>query len=140
VVVLNTFSPQRRIAVIDDDAVFLELMHDLLAIGEGYDVVTNPDWVDTLEFVKRSQPDLIMLDLMLGRAQAGWAVLEVLAAHEETRCIPVILCSAAAPALDHRPNRTQSLPNVVALAKPFDVDQLLATIEQLLTNTGVTAS
>lgn len=121
-----------RIAVIDDDAVFLDLMQDLLGLGEGYDVVTNADWVDSHEFIKRSQPDLIILDLMLGREQAGWAVLDLLAADDWSRRIPVVLCSAAASALESRPCHAHQQTTVVGLAKPFDLDHLLGTIERLL--------
>src|SRR5437588_1575940 len=89
-----------RIAVVDDDGVFLELMQDLLAGGEGYEVATSSDWLDSFGFVKRTQPDLLILDLMMGRDQTGWAVLELLHDDEATRDIPVLVCSAAAPALD----------------------------------------
>ena len=125
-------SKPARIAVVDDDAVFLDLMQDLLGLGEGYDVVTNADWAVSVDFIKHTQPDLIMLDLMLGRTQTGWAVLDLLGADEATRDIPVILCSAAAPALDHRPTHAPQPLTVVSLAKPFDLDDLLSTIDQLL--------
>src|SRR5919202_5463648 len=92
-------SAPARIAIIDDDVVFLELMNDLLALGEGYDVVTNSRWQVSLEFVRNTRPDLVMLDLMMGREQNGWAILESLRQEPETRHIPVIVCSAAAPAL-----------------------------------------
>src|SRR3954447_7156742 len=88
-----------RIAVIDDDVVFVELMHDLLATGEGYDVVSSPNWAHGLDFDKQTAPDLIILDLMMGREQTGWAVLDLLRQDPQTAHIPVILCSAAAPAL-----------------------------------------
>jgi CheY-like chemotaxis protein len=120
-----------RIAVIDDDAVFLDLMQDLLGAGEGYEVITSSDWLDSFGFLKQAQPDLIILDLMMGREQTGWAILELLHEDEATRDIPVILCSAAAPALDQHADRLR--PGLVsALAKPFDVDALLVEIERML--------
>src|SRR5262245_57641571 len=87
------------IAVIDDDTVVVELMHDLLAAGEGYDVVSSPHWVHGFEFVKESSPDLVILDLMMGRELTGWAVLDLLHQDPQTAEIPIILCSAAAPSL-----------------------------------------
>src|SRR5437660_10388820 len=92
-------SARARIAVIDDDVVFVDLMHDLLANGEGYEVVSSSQWIQSYEFVKETQPDLVILDLMMGRAQAGWAVLQLLQDDPATAQIPVILCSAAEPAL-----------------------------------------
>jgi len=117
-----------RIAVIDDDVVFLELMDELLGHGEGYDVFTCSSWVESVEFVRHVQPDLIMLDLMLGRDKSGWAILEQLRQEPALAHLPVILCTAAATVLDTAVERA----NVVYLAKPFDIDDLLATIERLL--------
>lgn len=125
-------SAPARIAIIDDDVVFLELMHDLLAVGEGYQVVTNSRWQASLEFVRNARPDLVMLDLMMGREQNGWAILEGLRQEPETRHIPVIVCSAAAPALLQNAPRLQAEAAVESLAKPFDVDDLLATIRRLI--------
>jgi CheY-like chemotaxis protein len=121
-----------RIAVIDDDSTFLELMQDLLAVGEGYEVFTCASWVDSFEFVKRVEPDLVMLDLMLGREQAGWAVLKLLRADPDTTEIPVILCSAAVPMLSNHASRVNGFTAVETVAKPFDVEDLLDTIVRLL--------
>jgi CheY-like chemotaxis protein len=126
----------RRIAVIDDDAVFVELMHDLLANGEGYDVVSTSHWPQALEFIKDAQPDVVILDLMMGREQTGWAVLDLLRDDPATADIPVILCSAAAPALQQCSVRAGSRGIVATVAKPFDVDDLLGVIQRLLVESG----
>src|SRR5262249_6893581 len=120
-----------RIAVVDDDAIFLELMEDLLGVGEGYEVVTSANWIDSFVFVKQAQPDLVILDLMMGREQTGWAILDLLRQDVATRDIPVILCSAAAPALDKYADGSRHVA-VALLAKPFDVDQLLAEVRRML--------
>jgi CheY-like chemotaxis protein len=129
---LRESEPKGRIAVIDDDAIFVDLMQDLLANGEGYDVVSAPNWCQSIEFVKQVQPDLIILDLMLGRAQTGWGVLELLSEDPTTATIPVILCSAAAPALRQLGSADQHPGRVVAVAKPFDVDHMIEVVQQLL--------
>ncbi|HEY3058624.1 MAG TPA: response regulator [Chloroflexota bacterium] len=125
-----------RIAVLDDDSVFLELMQELLGVGEGYEVFTCAQWVNSFEFIKQVQPDLVMLDLMLGRELHGWAVLELLRSAAETSDVPVILCTAAAPEIARPSNRT----GVVYMAKPFDIDDLLHTIKRLLTSSQVPAT
>jgi CheY-like chemotaxis protein len=121
-----------RIAVIDDDTVFVELMHDLLASGEGYEVISNPHWPSSFEFVKQVEPDLVILDLMMGREQMGWAVLNLLRQDPTTAQIPIILCSAAAPALSKCEEELGERGPFATVAKPFDVDHLLAVIERLL--------
>src|SRR3981081_760923 len=86
---------QTRIAVIDDDTVFVDLMHDLLANGEVYEVVSNSHWIQSYEFIKDVQPDLVILDLMMGREQTGWAVLRWLQEEQSSAHLPVVLCWSA---------------------------------------------
>ena len=128
---LNT--PARaRIAVIDDDPIFLELMQDLLGAAEGYEVFTTVSCLGGYEFVKDVRPDLVILDLMLGRQQAGWGVLELLRSDIATCSTPVILCSAAVAVLQHDAPGPSGSAALERVAKPFDVDDLLATIRRLL--------
>jgi CheY-like chemotaxis protein len=136
---LVTRSSRGRIAVIDDDAVFVELMRDLLGAAEGYEVLATSHWLRAFEFISEVQPDLVILDLMLGREQNGWGVLELLRQSPLTATIPVVLCSAAMPALEQCVLALNGLNRnghgrLVAVSKPFDVDHLLGVIATLLDN------
>src|SRR5437764_9681157 len=127
-----------RIAVIDDDPTFVELMRDLLTDGEGYEVLTAPHLLQTIEFVKSALPDLIILDLMLGWDQTGWGVLELLREDPCLARIPVILCSASTPALLNRHAPAAGHAAVAVVSKPFDLDDMLGVVNRLLG--GSTAS
>jgi CheY-like chemotaxis protein len=107
-------------------------MQDLLGVGEGFDVATSSNWLDGHAFVRRTQPDLVIVDLMMGRDQTGWAVIDQLRSDPDTSAIPIILCSAAAPALDRQADRLEQTPGLELITKPFDVDQFLGVIERLL--------
>jgi CheY-like chemotaxis protein len=134
-------SSRGRIAVIDDDAVFVDLMRDLLGVGEGYDVFSTPDWPRTLEFVREVRPDLIILDLMLGRSQTGWQLLELLREDPSSAGIPVILCSAAAPALrDCQEQGRVGSGALEVVAKPFDLDELIEVVERMLQDSRARAT
>ena len=129
-----------RIAIIDDDAIFVDMMYDLLGNGEGYEVLSTSHWVQAFEFVKQTLPDLVILDLMLGRSQTGWGVLQLLREDVATSGIPVILCSAAAPALNGYNAPSSCDGAVEAVAKPFDVDHLLDVIARLVAGVRASAS
>jgi CheY-like chemotaxis protein len=103
-------------------------------------VVTSPHWVGCYDFIKQAQPDLVILDLMMGRDQTGWAVLDLLRSESTTREIPVILCSAAATALDQHAAYLRGQPAVASITKPFDVDDLLAAIERMLQGARATTA
>ncbi len=118
------------IVVINDDDTFLQLMQDLL-IEEGYEVQTRRDAERAYEFVKSERPDLVILDLVIGREEIGWRILELLTLDPETRSIPVVICSAAVRSLQEHELLLRKY-GVRALPKPFDLDDLLSTIQAAL--------
>ncbi|MBV9545053.1 MAG: response regulator, partial [Chloroflexi bacterium] len=85
-------------------------------------------------------PDLVILDLMLGRDQSGAAILELLREDPRTTSVPVLVCSAAAPALLRQASVWRDRGVVETLAKPFDVDDMLQAIERLLHSTATSAA
>jgi two-component system response regulator GlrR len=120
-----------RIALINDDTTYLELMHDLLATEEGYEVLICKESDNAYRFVKEQRPDLVLLDIRMGGEEAGWMILELLTLDPETRSIPVIVCSAAIQNLRaHEP----LLKNfgVDVLPKPFDLEVLLEKVQSAL--------
>ena len=59
-------TPPLRIAVINDDTAFLELMRDLLEEDGGYDAVICREWDNAHGFVKDKRPALVILDIRIG--------------------------------------------------------------------------
>jgi DNA-binding response OmpR family regulator len=120
-----------RLAVIDDDATFLELMRELLQVSEGYEVHTSGQLDDALGFVRRVRPDLVLLDIVLQGEERGWALLEQIRAHPDTRATPVLVCSAAVWSMREHEELLRRLGTSV-LPKPFDLATLLQRIQALL--------
>jgi DNA-binding response OmpR family regulator len=120
-----------RLAVINDDAHFLRLMHDLLQGEEGYEVLTWKEWEHAYEFVKSEQPDLVIQDIRIGGEEHGWTIVHRLATDPETRTIPLIVCSAAIYSLQEHQDMLDRF-GIHSLAKPFDLDVLLKTVEETL--------
>ncbi len=124
--------PRRaRIAVINDDTAFLELMRDLLQNEENYEVLVCKEWDSAYQVVKKEQPDLVILDIRIGGEEHGWTILNLLTLDPATHHIPAIVCSAAIQSL-HEHQEMLSKLGIHALAKPFDLDMLLSTIEETL--------
>ena len=117
--------------MINDDTPFLELMEALLEGEEGYEVHVRKEWNNAYEYVKEMRPDLVILDIVMGSEERGWNILNLLTLDPETRGIPVVVCSAAVQSLrQHAPMMERH--GISALAKPFDLEQLLAAVEQML--------
>lgn len=110
----------KQILVVDDEPVIRDVLTALFT-GEGYAVLSAGDGLAALEVMETASPDLIIADVIMPRLD-GWGLLSRLRdQHAET---PVILLSAT-----FRGNP----PNgVVFVAKPFDIDHLLAVVERVL--------
>jgi two-component system, OmpR family, alkaline phosphatase synthesis response regulator PhoP len=81
-----------RILVIEDDADIQELIRFNLE-KEGYKVTCRGSGEEGVKSLQSSQPDLILLDLMLPGID-GLAVCRQIRASETTQCIPVIMLTA----------------------------------------------
>src|SRR5438874_9918948 len=125
-------TPRRaRIAVINDDTAFLDLMRELLEEEGNYDVLICREWDTAYHFVKQAQPDLVILDIRVGGEEHGWTILNLLTLDPATNAIPTIVCSAAIQSLHDHQDMLSKL-GIRALPKPFDLDTLLATIDDVL--------
>ncbi len=114
------------IAVVNNDTVFLQMMHELLE-DAGYRSYVHKDANNAYQRVKNDRPDLVVLDVRLSAPELGWNILELLKLDPETRCLPIIVCSADVLELRAKAPRLREL-NCATLEKPFDLDELLRLI------------
>jgi DNA-binding response OmpR family regulator len=78
-----------RILVVDDHPHIVRLVQRELQ-QEGHEVLTAADGEEALEAVRREQPALVILDVVMPKKN-GYEVLREMREHPETRTIPVIL-------------------------------------------------
>ncbi len=84
----------KRIVVINDTPEILDLFRDILE-AEGYAVTLYAFDPKHLADIEQAQPDLIILDYMIGGEPLGWQFLQMLKMTRATEQIPVIICTAA---------------------------------------------
>jgi CheY-like chemotaxis protein len=120
-----------RVLVINDDQAILEL-YSLLLEGEGYEAHLSKIAMEDVHQIEELSPDCIILDLKLGFGRNGLTLLQQLRMYRPTADIPVILCTAAVKMVREQEDilKQKGIPIVY---KPFDVDDLLATLSQVLT-------
>ena len=78
-----------KILIADDEAEIRNVLHLYLEI-DGYEVVEAENGLEALEKIRREQPDLVILDIMMPRLD-GYRVLRNI---REQNNIPVIMLSA----------------------------------------------
>lgn len=119
---------QRTILVVDDERPILALLSEYLA-SKGFEVLTARDGQSGLEKARTARPDLIVLDVMLPRLD-GYAVARALKGDPATAPIPIIIFSTRSSAADRA--AFQATGANIHILKPFDPEQLLAKILELL--------
>lgn len=120
----------KRIAIVDDDERIVELI-ELVLSAEGYSVCSITESEKAFDRIKEYRPDLVLLDLMMPVVD-GWRVLEQLRCHHTTSPIPVLVVTAKSGCEeDARRNRADIQGLVI---KPFEFDDLLSKVDQLLTS------
>jgi len=97
--------------------------------GDGLAVLEAKDGAEALEELRREQPSLLLLDVMMPGVD-GWSVAEQLAAHPETRDVPIVFLSARAAREDRL--RAQELGAVGYVVKPFDPLELAGIVRGVL--------
>ena len=82
-----------RVLIIDDDADFRQAIEGLLT-ASGYAVACAANGRSGLDLAKATQPDLILLDVMMDERTEGFFTLQQIRRHPALRDIPVIVVSS----------------------------------------------
>lgn len=117
------------IAVVNDDADFLEFMEAALS-DEGARVLTHDGFDGSADMIQHERPHLAILDMGMGFLNAGLEVLNQLRQRPETVDIPVIIASGDIPYLRQIAPMLHA-QGVDTLEKPFTLDELRTKIEQV---------
>jgi CheY-like chemotaxis protein len=128
-----TESEMARVTVVNDNPEFLDLVHDILE-GDRYDTtLIDGDRPEVLDLIRSSQPDLLMIDVRLGvEGDHGWEIAQEVRSEPQFNELPVLLCSADILALKGLESGLAETRSVATLEKPFTIEELVSTIDQLL--------
>jgi two-component system phosphate regulon response regulator PhoB len=106
---------------VDDESAVREAVAECLA-AEGYRVHALGQPAEALEWVRRERPALVLVDLVMP-AMSGTELLGRLRADPGLEKVPVVLMTAGIP-----PRAEPALTPDTVLRKPFDLEDLLATV------------
>jgi CheY-like chemotaxis protein len=115
----------KAVLVVEDDADLRELVEAVLE-DAGYRVMTARDGQVALEQVALELPAVILLDMKMPRMN-GWEFAQAFRARYKRRA-PIVVLTAAADA----GQRAAEVQAEGYLGKPFELDDLLSTVERYL--------
>ncbi len=118
-----------RIAVIDDDTDILDAS-SLILKSRGFEVVTanNPD--DGYRIVKETQPDLIILDVIMNEPDDGFVLAQKF--RKEGVATPILMYTSISRALGIEFSKGIMAPVDEFVEKPISPDELVSKVEKLL--------
>ncbi len=115
-----------------DDDLDLRTLIEVLLKKSGYGVMTAADGKDALELLKKTKPDLILLDVMMAQ-MSGHEVCSELQKNEDLAQIPIIFVSALGEERDKA--KAFAVGAVDYLVKPIRKEALLEKVRlHLATN------
>ena len=117
--------PDQKVLVVEDEENLVEALRYNLE-REGYDVLTARDGEKGLELAKGSNPDIIILDIMLPRLD-GLEVCRILRRENNT---PILMLTAKGEEVDRIVGLELGADDYVT--KPFSMRELLARVRAML--------
>jgi two-component system, chemotaxis family, chemotaxis protein CheY len=117
-----------HVVVVEDEADIRDTIAELLE-DEGYSVEKAKHGAEALVHVERRRPDVVVLDLMMP-VMDGWAFARACNARADGRAIPIVIMSAS-PDLARSAEQLHPYGVRAAVAKPFDLEVLLAVVGRL---------
>ena len=121
---------RQHIFVVNGAAEFLDIVRELLQ-DEQYNVTTTNFLPETFATIEAAAPSLLLIDLAVGE-KVGWDLLANLRQGATTNQIPVILFSTTSSLIDRAKDEHAAFGGDRYLVKPFDLDDLLAMVEELV--------
>jgi CheY-like chemotaxis protein len=115
----------KTILVVEDDEDIGSFIVEALLQETPHQALLVTNGSKALETVKTIKPNLFVLDYLLPRMN-GIDLYDQLHATKELEHIPAIMMSANLPASEARKRK------ITCLKKPFELDELLQTIEKLI--------
>jgi CheY-like chemotaxis protein len=119
------------VLVVNDDNDMLD-MYESMLLSLGHEPIAKQTVDSGPETVRDVGADALVVDLQRPREdEYGLRLIEDLRADEETRAIPIVLCTGAADAVESLLPRLDALA-VPIVVKPFSIDELEQTLSEVL--------
>jgi twitching motility two-component system response regulator PilH len=117
----------KKILIVDDSPTERHVLNDMLTKA-GYEVVACDNGDDAITKAKQIRPDLILMDVVMPGLN-GFQATRAISRDEETKNIPIVLCTSKSEETDKIWGMRQGARDYVV--KPVNRDELLAKIAAL---------
>lgn len=119
---------KKSVVIIEDEPFIIEALTFLLE-NEGLDVRSISDGANAIEFIIKSKPNLVILDIMLPNV-SGMKILEDIRSMDEISNLPVLMLTAKGQKKDRRAAEEAGVSKF--MTKPFDNQELIENVKAMI--------
>lgn len=122
-------SAKKLILLVDDNSdLIYSVKSGLEAVSEGYEVKGVESGRACIEFLKKSEPDLILLDIMMPEMD-GWDVCAKIKSNKKTESIPIVFLTAKTDPISKGMGRLASADYI---EKPIEIKDLKKRVDLVI--------
>ena len=121
-----------KILIVDDDGGIRMLLSKFLE-REGFEIVVAEDGLEGVEIAKKTQPDVIILDVVMPRMD-GITAARLIKFYKPLSEVPIIFLTAKDA--DKEIELAQEARAEVYITKPFDVHQVIHVVKEILSTSA----
>ena len=119
---------KKSVGIIEDEPFIIEALTFLLE-NEGLDVRSISDGANAIDFIIKSKPNLVILDIMLPNV-SGMKILEDIRSMDEISNLPVLMLTAKGQKKDRRAAEEAGVSKF--MTKPFDNQELIENVKAMI--------
>jgi DNA-binding response OmpR family regulator len=119
---------KKSVVIIEDEPFIIEALTFLLE-NEGLDVRSISDGANAIDFIIKSKPNLVILDIMLPNV-SGMKILEDIRSMGEISNLPVLMLTAKGQKKDRRAAEEAGVSKF--MTKPFDNQELIENVKAMI--------
>jgi CheY-like chemotaxis protein len=117
-----------NLLIVDDEETLLSALQRILS-NTGHEVRAMTSGEAALDAIRGNPPDLVVSDVLMPD-MTGPQLLEIVRAHPKWNYIPFLFVSASISLKTE--GRIAALDNTYYLRKPFEIEELLDTVDRIL--------
>lgn len=118
-----------KILIVDDDPGIRMLLSKFLQ-REGYETVMAENGLEGVEFAKKHQPDIIIMDVVMPQMD-GLTAARLIKFYKPLSEVPILFLTAKDA--DKEIELAQEVRAEVYITKPFDVRQVIQVVKETVT-------
>ena len=118
---------KKQVLVVDDEPGIVNVLRIKLKVS-GYHVVTTMSGAEAIEIIRKHEPDIVLLDILM----PGLTGFDVLDSVRKFSSVPIIVFTARHDVVE----RASRIGATETIAKPFNPDHVVEKIESVLARTN----